>query len=303
MTRITAFPPAQIAKYFLLETVRWGVHIGALVGVFLVGVSWPAVVAFLVSWVVGSTGTTLCYHRYFAHRSFKTTRWFQFVLALWGATALQRGPIWWAAVHREHHAKADTDGDWHSPRHGFWHAHMGWLDSPRILECDAARVPDLTGYAELRWLDTWYHLPSLVLIAILGWLGAYLQAHYPQLGTSAWQMIVWGFLIKATVVWQLTFAVNSVGHKWGEKRFDTGDDSRNGPWWFGLLTLGDGYHNNHHRHPSSARQGFLPRQPDLTYRLIKCLEALGLVWDLKPVPQAVLDEGRGVQNNAERAQS
>ena len=291
-TWITTYPPAQVAKYFLLQIVRWGVHFGALVGIFLVGISWPAVMAFLILLVIGSTGTTLCYHRYFAHRSFKTTRWFQLVLAVWGATALQRGPIWWAAVHREHHAKADTAEDWHSPRQGFWHAHMGWLDSPRILSVDTSRVPDLTKYAELRWLDVWHHVPSLILVAILGWLGAYLQAQFPELETSAWQMVIWGFFIKSTVVWQLTFAVNSVGHKWGERCFDTDDDSRNCPWWFGVLTFGDGYHNNHHRLPSAARQGFFAWQPDLTYHVINCFKTLGLVWDLKPVPREVLEEGR-----------
>ena len=139
----------------------------------------------ILFWAVGVTGTTVCYHRYFAHRSFKTSRWFQFVLALWGSTSLQRGPIWWSAVHRHHHAHSDTREDWHSPRNGFWHAHMGWLASPRILSVDSARARDLIGYPELRWLDAWYHIPSLVQIGVLAIVGSYLNTNHPQYGATA----------------------------------------------------------------------------------------------------------------------
>ncbi len=287
----TSYPRGQVIRWIVIDAIRWMVHAGALVGVFMVGVSWPALAAFAVLYIVGATGVTLCYHRYFTHKCFKTSRWFQFVMALWGATCLQRGPIWWAAVHRHHHAHSDMPGDWHSPRHGFWHAHMGWLGSPRILSVDTDRVRDLTIFPELRWLENWYHLPSVLMIAALAWLGSYLEANHPDLGTNASQMVVWGFFIKAFVVWQLSFAVNSLLHMWGTQRFDTGDDSRNGSWWVGLVTLGDGYHNNHHRQPAAARHGFYPGETDLTYQLIRLLACLGLVWDIRDVPNDVLAEG------------
>lgn len=283
----------QLARFLIIETVRWVVHAGALVGVIAVGVSWPALVALVLAYLLGATGVTLCYHRYFAHRGFRTSRWFQFVLALWGATSLQRGPIWWAAVHRHHHAHSDTDEDWHSPRHGFWHAHMGWLSSPRILAVDVDRVRDLCRYPELRWLETWYHVPSLALVAVLALAGAWLEASHPSLGANAWQLVVWGFFVKSVLVWQLSFAVNSVLHVWGERRFATGDDSANAPRWLAVLTLGDGYHNNHHRQPGSARHGFYPDEPDPTWWLVCLLERLGLVESVRTVPEAVLAEGRG----------
>jgi stearoyl-CoA desaturase (delta-9 desaturase) len=177
---------------------RWGTHVAALIGVFLVGISWPAVIALAICVITGMLGVTLAYHRYFAHRSFNTSRWFQFFLALWGATSLQRGPIWWAAVHRHrhHHRHPDTEDDWHTPLHGFWHAHNGWLESPHILDVSYDRVPDLTRYPEMRFIDTFYHIPALLMIATLAAIGSYLQAHYPALGTSAWQMVVWGFFVR-----------------------------------------------------------------------------------------------------------
>lgn len=286
------YPRRQVIRWLVIETIRWAIHVGALVGVLVVGWSWPALAAFAVLFVVGAFAVTLCYHRYFAHRAFKTSRAFQAVLALWGTTCLQRGPIWWAAVHRHHHAHSDQPGDWHSPRDGFWHAHMGWLASPRILSVDEGRVRDLARYRELRWLETWYHLPSALLVVALAMLGSWLEATHPSLGATAWQMVVWGFLAKSLVVWQLSFSVNSVLHCWGSRRFDTDDDSRNAPWWLALLTVGDGYHNNHHRQPSAARHGFYPGEIDPTWQLIRLLAAVGLIWDVKQVPAEVLAEGR-----------
>ena len=160
------------------------------------------------------------------------------------------------------------------------------------MSVNVERVRDLAIYPELRWLETWYHLPSAAIIAALAGLGNYLDANYPALGTNAWQMVVWGFFVKAFVVWQLTFAVNSLLHMRGSRRFNTGDDSRNGAFWVGLITLGDGYHNNHHRSPAAARHGFYPGEIDLTYQLIRLLALFRLVWDVKEVPANVLVEGR-----------
>ncbi|NCF29438.1 MAG: acyl-CoA desaturase [Gammaproteobacteria bacterium] len=284
-------PPGRWVQWMLIRSIRWGTHVAALIGVFLVGISWPAVIALAICVITGMLGVTLAYHRYFAHRSFNTSRWFQFFLALWGATSLQRGPIWWAAVHRHHHRHPDTEDDWHTPLHGFWHAHNGWLESPHILDVSYDRVPDLTRYPEMRFIDTFYHIPALLMIATLAAIGSYLQAHYPALGTSAWQMVVWGFFVRTVIVWHLTFTTNSVLHLWGSRRFDTNDNSRNS-YVLGVINLGDGFHNNHHRYAMSARHGFYWWEFDITYYLIKFLEALRLVRDVKTPPADVLEEGR-----------
>jgi stearoyl-CoA desaturase (Delta-9 desaturase) len=289
--RATALPPLVRLQWIIVRTTRWVVNSVAVVGVFLVGFSWPDGIALVLGVVLGLLSVTLCYHRYFSHRCFNTSRWFQFVLAVWGATNLQRGPIWWAAIHRHHHSHSDSEGDWHSPRNGFWHAHHGWLESPDILMVSYDRVKDLTRYPELRFIDSFYFIPALMVPVILAAIGAYLEAHYPQLGTSAWQMVVWGFFVRTAIVWQLTFIVNSLLHMWGWKRFDNRDDSRNS-YLLGVINLGDGFHNNHHRYPMSARHGFYWWEIDVTYYVIKLLEALHLVRDVKTPPAAVLAEGR-----------
>ena len=286
-----ALPRAIRIKWIVVRATRWIVNSLALVGVLLVPFTWPDALALVLGVVLGLLSVTMCYHRYFSHRCFNTSRWFQFLLALWGTTNLQRGPIWWAAIHRQHHSRSDKEGDWHSPREGFWHAHHGWLESPDILMVSYDRVSDLTRFPELRFLDSYYYIPALLMAAALAAIGGYLEFRYPELGTNAWQMLIWGFFVRTAIVWQLTFSVNSLLHMWGRKRFDTGDDSRNSTV-LALMTLGDGFHNNHHRYPMSARHGFYWWEIDVTYYVIKLLEALRLVRDVKTPPAAVLTEGR-----------
>ena len=288
---VAELSPGIRVKWIIVRATRWIVNSVAVLGVLLVDLAWPDALVLFLGVVFGLLSVTLCYHRYFSHRCFNTSRWFQFVLAFWGATNLQRGPIWWAAIHRHHHGNSDTEDDWHSPRYGFWHAHHGWLESPQILLASYERVGDLTRYPELRFLDTFYFIPPLLLAAALAVFGAHLEANHPILGTSAWQMLVWGFFVRTAVVWQLTFSVNSIMHKWGSRRFDTSDDSRNSHL-MGVVTLGDGYHNNHHRYPMSARHGFYWWEIDVTYYVIKLFEVLGLVRDVKTPPPTVLAEGR-----------
>lgn len=290
-TDTTSLSPVLRLQWIVIRATRWIVNGVALTGIFFVGFSWPAGVALVLGVFLGLLSVTLCYHRYFSHRSFNTSRWFQLLLAVWGATSLQRGPIWWAAIHRQHHANSDREGDWHSPRYGFWHSHHGWLESPNILMVSYDRVSDLTRYPELRFLDTFYYIPALLLLAALTAIGAHLEAHYPALGTSAWQIVVWGFFVRTAVVWQLTFITNSLLHMSGRRRFATDDDSRNS-YLLGAINLGDGFHNNHHRYPVSARHGFYRWEIDVTYYVIKLLEALGLARDVKVPPPAVLAEGR-----------
>jgi stearoyl-CoA desaturase (delta-9 desaturase) len=215
----------------------------------------------------------------------------QFVFALAGLTAVQRGPLWWAAVHRHHHAHSDDDHDVHSPGvKGFLWSHVGWLTSSKNFPTDYRLVRDLAKYPELVFLNRFDVIGPVLLIALLYGLGALLAAFAPGLGTSGWQMVVWGFFISTTVLFHATCAVNSLAHTLGTKRYDTGDESRNS-FLLALVTLGEGWHNNHHHHQASARQGFYWWEIDISYYLIRLLGVLGIVWDIKTVPVRVYGRG------------
>jgi stearoyl-CoA desaturase (delta-9 desaturase) len=246
------------------------VHL-ALLAIPFVPFSWWAVAAIpLVGFFVGF-GVTVGFHRYFAHHSFKTSRWFQFLLAFAGSAALQRGVLWWVAHHRLHHRHSDEPDDPHSPVRGsFWYAHLGWLLSRRLQKADHGLVKDLTRFPELVWLDRLWILPGLALAA----------SCYAAFG---WSGVVYSYCFTVAAAFQITFAVNSVGHRFGSQRFDTGDASRNN-WVIGILALGEGWHNNHHRMPSSARHGLAWYELDLSYFCIRVLKALGFVWDVKRPP-------------------
>jgi len=256
-----------------------------MLGAFWSGVTWEAVVLGVVLYYLRMFAVTAGYHRYFAHRSFRTTRWFQFLLGLAATTTIQRGPCWWAAHHRAHHLHSDTEKDLHSPRiDGFYHSHVGWLFAGNG-ETDWKRVQDLAKYPELVWLDRLCFVPptlaAIATILIFGWSCFFI-----------------GWTVSGVLVWHSTFLVNSLTHVFGRKRFETNDDSKNS-LLIALVTMGEGWHNNHHRYMNSARMGFYPREIDLTYYCLVVLEKLGLVWDLKKVPERVLEEGR--RADAERA--
>jgi stearoyl-CoA desaturase (delta-9 desaturase) len=220
------------------------------------------------------------FHRYFSHRSYKTSRAFQFVIAFLGQTAAQRGALWWAAIHRHHHLYSDTVHDIHSPRHtGFWFSHMGWIFSPPKAEANYESIPDLTRYPELRWLDRHPYLPA-VFLGVLVFL------------LAGWPGLIVGFFWSTVVLYHGVFAINSLAHVVGEQRYVTGDDSRNN-WWLALITLGEGWHNNHHHYQSSTRQGFRWYEVDATFYALKALSWVGLVWDLRaPPPEIVANERR-----------
>ncbi|MGE0608125.1 MAG: acyl-CoA desaturase [Pirellulales bacterium] len=277
-----------------------GMHAGCL-ALFWVGWSWSAVAVAVSLYVARAFGLTAFYHRYFSHRAFKTSRWFQFAGALLGCAAAQKGPLWWAAHHREHHRRADNEGDVHSPRqHGVLWAHMLWFLTDDNNTCHSARVRDWTRFPELVWLDR-----LSMLVPVIGWgllyaTGTWLNRTWPSLGTSGGQFLVWGGFVSTVCLYHVTYSINSLAHLWGRRRFATRDDSRNNlP--LAILTLGEGWHNNHHFHASSARQGFYWWEIDLTYYGLVGLSWLGLVWDLKPVPARVLELGRG--NLAKRSGS
>lgn len=235
---------------------------------------------------------TAFYHRYFSHRTFRTHRVTQFLAALAGTSCAQRGPVWWAAHHRAHHRHADEPPDPHSPwwRGVFW-SHTGWFLTERGRATDWNAVRDWARYPELVWLERWHLAGPVLLILGLAGAGWALGAWFPDLGTGPAQMVVWGFGISTTLLYHATFTINSLAHTIGSRRFDTPDDSRNN-WFLALLTLGEGWHNNHHYCPGTVRQGFYWWEIDPAYWGLRVLSWLGVVWDLRPVPARVYEAAR-----------
>lgn len=222
-------------------------------------------------YVLRSTAVVIGYHRYFAHRSFKTSRVMQFVLAVGGSLGAERGVLWWADTHRYHHRHADTPRDIHSPHvQGFLYAHSGWFMDKRHRVTDLARVPDLARFPELVWINRLNYLPHLALAAALFF-------------TFGWHGLLWGYCVSTVLVWHSTHVIQSTAHSAGTRRFPTSDESRNS-FLLALLTLGEGWHNNHHYFPASARAGFHWWEIDPCYYLLRVMSALGLIWDLRQPP-------------------
>jgi stearoyl-CoA desaturase (Delta-9 desaturase) len=248
------------------------------------GVSAVAVVVCLTLYAVRMFGITAGYHRYFSHRSYKTSRAFQFVLGFLGAMSAQKGPLWWAAHHRRHHGYSDTADDVHSPVvRGFWWSHVGWFLCRKYGETDVQSIKDLNAYPELRVLNRFHALPPAALAVVTLGIGGLLPVIAPGMNTSATQMLVWGFFISTVLVYHGTFVVNSLAHLFGTRRFPTKDESRNN-LLIALITLGEGWHNNHHYAPSSERQGFYWWEIDVSHYILKTLSWCGVVWDLQAPP-------------------
>lgn len=271
MSRATRRSPVDILSIALLV----GMHLSCALA-FFVHFSWSLVLLALGSYVLRMFAITAGYHRYFSHRSYKTSRAFQLVLAALGTASMQNGPLWWASWHRHHHKHSDTALDAHSPRHvGFWNAHMGWVfdgdhDAPIL-----ANVRDLVRYPELRFLERHKWLPLIVYafgcLAIAGWAG-----------------VVWGFVISTVVLFHGTLLINSLSHVWGSRRYATTDTSRNNAL-LAVITLGEGWHNNHHHCMSSARQGFRWWEVDASFYALKLLSCVGIVWGIR-TPTAAQQE-------------
>jgi stearoyl-CoA desaturase (delta-9 desaturase) len=252
-------------------------HLAPL-AVFWTGVDLASLLLCAACYLVNMAGVTAGYHRYFAHRSYRTSRWFQFVLACLGCTALQKGPLWWAAQHRHHHRHSDDPEDVHSPVTGglLW-SHVGWVLAPDWNDGDPGAVRDLSRFPELRWLERLHWAPAAVLAGL-----CYL--------IDGWPGLVVGFFVSNVLSHHAVFLVNSVCHLWGSRRYDAGDASRNNAL-VALLTLGEGWHNNHHHYQSSANQGFFWWEIDVSYYLIRLLSAVGLVWGVRKPPAAKLAAG------------
>jgi stearoyl-CoA desaturase (delta-9 desaturase) len=255
----------------------WGVHVAALVGAIMVGWSWTAFWWLAGGYAVRMFAITAGYHRYFSHRTFKTSRVFQFVLALLGMTAAQQGPLWWAAHHRRHHKYSDMPEDIHSPRQrGFIWSHMQWILAQRHKATDYERIKDFAKYPELRFMNN-HDLAFVVGTAVVTFAIG---------GATA---LMWGFFVATVACWHITFCINSVAHVLGKRRYQTTDDSRNNVT-LALLTFGEGWHNNHHHYQRSARQGFFWWEIDVSWYALKALEALRIVWDVEGVPRHVRDQ-------------
>ncbi|MGO9875503.1 MAG: acyl-CoA desaturase [Acidimicrobiia bacterium] len=245
---------------------------------FVTGITWRAVWLALALYFIRMLAITGGYHRYFAHRSYRLGRVPQFVLAFVGTTAAQKGPLWWAAHHRAHHKYSDTERDIHSPIRGFWWSHAGWILCDKFNKTDTAAIKDFAKYPELVWLDKhdWIGTWSLAI-------ACYLYA--------GWSGLVIGFFASTIVLWHATFCVNSLAHVFGRRVYDTPDTSRNSAI-VALITSGEGWHNNHHRYPWAARQGFRWWQVDVTYYVLRMFSFVGIVRDIRPVPAAVREEAR-----------
>jgi stearoyl-CoA desaturase (Delta-9 desaturase) len=264
-------------------------HLGCL-GVIWTGTSWFAVGLAAALYFVRMFAVTGIYHRYFSHKSYSTSRFGQFLLALLGATCVQRGALWWAYHHRHHHQHSDEPADAHSPHiHGFWWSHIGWITSRRNFPTDYSRIRDLAKFPELVFLNRFDVLVPVLFATGLFCLGGFLERAAPALHTSASQLLIWGFFISTTALFHGTSCINSLAHLMGARRFETDDDSRNS-FILSLITLGEGWHNNHHRYMSATRQGFYWWEIDITYYVLKCLSWTGFIWDLKAVPASIYRE-------------
>jgi stearoyl-CoA desaturase (Delta-9 desaturase) len=260
----------------------------ACVGVFFVGWSWLAVGVAVFLYALRVFTLTGWYHRYFSHRTFKTGRITQMVFAVIGCSAVQRGPLWWAAHHRHHHVHSDDPEDLHSPKQmGVLWSHFGWFLTPKAFKTNFKIIPDFAKYPELRFLDRYDLIVPVALAVLLFGLGALVGWCDPESGVTGMQMLVWGFFVSTIAVYHVTYLVNSATHLIGTRRYQTKDDSKNS-LIVALLTFGEGWHNNHHYYPNSTRQGFFWWEIDLTFYTLRFMSMFGLVWDLKAVPKRIL---------------
>ena len=277
-----------------VERISWvnslpfiGVHLACLLA-FVSGVHTRDIVLCVALYFVRMFAITAGFHRYFSHRSYKTSRAFQFVLALLGTLSVQKGVLWWAGHHRHHHKESDQPADIHSPMlKGFLWSHVGWILCPKYNATPFDSIKDFASFPELRWLNKHFLIPPVAMAVAFFFIG----------GLS---MLVWGFFISTVLVWHGTFTINSLSHIFGKRRYKTTDTSRNN-WFLALITLGEGWHNNHHYHQSSSRQGWFWWEMDVSYYVLRALSVVGVVWDLK-LPSESVKRSHLKYSDADRAQ-
>ena len=272
-------------------------HLGCL-GIIWVGASSFAVWSAVALYFIRMFAVTGIHHRYFSHKTYSTSRFGQFLLALWAGTTVQRGSLWWAYHHRHHHQHSDGPEDAHSPHvHGFLWSHIGWITSRNNFPTDYSKIKDLAKFPELVWLNRFdLVVPILYAFSMFG-LGAALEHYAPALHTNGWQMLVWGFFVSTTFLFHGTACINSMAHLMGKRRYKTDDDSRNS-FILAIICLGEGWHNNHHRYQSATRNGFYWWEIDPTYYGLKLMSWTGFIWGLKDVPESVLEEGARAEHEA-----
>ncbi len=258
-------PISKITTFFMVAF-----HIGAVAALFFF--TWKAfAVAVALWWVAGSWGIGLAYHRLLTHRGYKTYKWMEYFLTTCACLALEGGPAFWVAVHRVHHQNTDKEGDPHSPNDGGFWSHMGWIITGRVLHSGANElnpyIPDLRKDSYMVWLSKWHWLPITVLGVVL-------------LAIGGLPFLLWGIFMRTVLGLHFTWLVNSATHMWGRQRFMTGDTSTNS-FWVAMLTFGEGWHNNHHAHPQSARHGLAWYEIDFNWMQIWLMEKVGLAWDVK----------------------
>ena len=266
------------------------IHLGALI-VFFTPFAWSCLVVVLISYASRMFAITAFYHRYFSHRTFKTNRVVQFLGAFVACASGQRGPLWWAAHHRMHHRHSDTEHDSHSPHHkNFLWSHTLWFMTDYALPTFLKEIPDWVKFKELRFINRYDWIAVLFLA-----LGCYFLGEWATFeawtGMNGLSMLAWGFFLPTVLLYHATFSVNSLTHMFGKKKYETGDESRNN-WFVSIITFGEGWHNNHHFFPGSARQGFSPWEIDPTYYGLRLLSFLGLVSNLRPVPAWVKEKAK-----------
>lgn len=264
-----------------------------VLAVFWTGTSAMALCLALFFFIWRGLFLSISYHRYFSHRSFKTSRTFQFILALGGSICLQRGALWWAANHRLHHQYSDTEKDPHSPiAHGFWHSHIGWAMSKDSFATDYSRVKDFDKFPELKWINERSDAVHAVFAIFLFSLGELLRYLNPELRTNGFQFLVWVYLISGLLHLNTIFLVNSLGHLHGKRPYEfparEGRDNSHNIAWLAWLTFGEGWHFNHHCFPASAKVGILPGQFDASWEVLKLLQKVGIVWDLRQPDEEVI---------------
>ena len=242
--------------------------------VFTVTFTWEGLLVCIGSYYLRMFGITAGFHRYFSHRAFKASRVFQFILAWIGSMAMQSGVLWWASHHRDHHRYSDQEKDLHSPRQGFLHSHLLWFLKGDVDGYDPKKIKDFVKYPELVWIDKYFWLPPLTYSIALFLIGG-------------WSWLVWGYAVSTFLLGHGTSFINSLCHIFGKQRFESGDDSKNN-LWLALLTMGEGWHNNHHYYQHSANMGFFWYEIDFSYYILKFLSFFGIVWDLRKPPKNVM---------------
>jgi stearoyl-CoA desaturase (delta-9 desaturase) len=254
-------------------------HFVAFAAIFFVPFTWGLFALCIASYAVRMFAITAGYHRYFSHRSYKMGRVPTFLMACLGSASIQKGVLWWAANHRHHHRFSDQPQDIHSPRQsGFWWSHVGWILSDKHADTQWELVQDLAKYPELVWLNKWHLVPVVAYALPFALIGG-----FPAL--------TWGFLVSTVLLWHGTFTINSLSHVFGARRYQSNDDSRNNPL-LAFITLGEGWHNNHHAYMSSANQGFFWWEFDISYYVLKTLSFIGVTRDLRKPPLALLEAKR-----------